>query len=185
LCALLRIGVCVVVALGWAATGIPASAEAVEPLAPPNDTKLSLAEGIPVTFTWRAVGAPPIRVLLVPSSESSPLSRHVAHFEQSLKRSSGPLVRVATLSEADVIVQFTAYRRTVGDKGQTQDWWQGEFKPLKVSLRDTRLGPPVPERFALLVADRVSGDAEAAVELLAKLLSRALGRESPPVDVAV
>jgi hypothetical protein len=257
-CALLRLGMWVAVALGWAAVGIAAGAETVEPLAPPPDTTLPLTEGIPVTFTWRAVadapgyrfqlatertfrkpivdrrvaetstavrdlpsgryywrcsadgttwsttraftlrvGAPdtssvppagvqaPIRVMLVMPSEPDPLSPHVARFKESLKRSRGPLVSAATLSEADVIVQFTSYRRAVDGQGQTQDWWHGEYKVLQPSVRDTRLGPAIPERFALVVIDRISGDAESAVGLLARTLLRALRRESPSIDIAV
>lgn len=162
MCALLRVGV-VLVALGGAAVGVPASDGPA------------------------AVDGQPIRVLLMAPGESGELSRHVARFDESLKRSRGPLVRARTLSQADVIVQLTSYRRAVDEKGQTQDWWEGEWKPLKASTSDAhaRLGPAIPERFALLVIDRVTGDAEAAVELLADVLSRALRREPPSADTAI
>jgi hypothetical protein len=113
-------------------------------------------------------------------TESGRLSRQVAEFDAALGRPDGPLVRARTLDEADAIIQFTGYRRAFDDKGESEDWWAGQFKLLTTPAPRTGFAPAVPEHFKLLVIGRASWYAEPAVELLARTLERALGRESPP-----
>jgi hypothetical protein len=127
-----------------------------------------------------SASAQAIRILLIMPSESGKLSRHVARFDEALAMSRGPLVRAANLAEADAVVEFTEYRRAVDEKGDTEDWWTGQFRLLTPPARDARLAPAVPERFKLLVIGRISRDVEPAIELLGKLLARALGREPRP-----
>jgi hypothetical protein len=121
-----------------------------------------------------------IRVLLVMPAESGRLSRQVAEFDAALGRSGGPLLRARTLDEADAIIQFTGYRRAFDDKGESEDWWEGQFKLLTPPVPRTGFAPAIPEHFKLLVIGRASWYAEPAVELLARTLERALGRESRP-----
>jgi hypothetical protein len=122
----------------------------------------------------------PIRVLLVRPTESGRLSRQVAHFDAALGMPGGPLQRARTLAEADAIVQFTGYRRTLDDKGESENWWEGQYKLLTPPSPRAGYAPAVPEQFMLLVIGRPSWYAEPAVELLADALGRALGRELPP-----
>jgi hypothetical protein len=100
--------------------------------------------------------------------------------DRALASSTGFLIPARTLEEADVILRFTRYRRTVNDKGVTQDWWDGEFRLLTPSAADTELRGEVPNRFSLLVIGRESWEIEPVVDLLARTMARAFGRESRP-----
>ena len=115
-----------------------------------------------------------IRVLLVMPTASGRLARQVSRFEDALRRSTGRLVRADSLADADAVVQFTAYRRTVDDKGASQDWWYGQYRLLKPDRQNAN-GPRSAERFGLVVMDREDWQVEPALELLGVTLARALG----------
>lgn len=124
--------------------------------------------------------APPVHVLLTLPAESGNLARHVARLDRALAASRGFLLRAHSLEEADAVVEFTRYRRTVNDKGVTEDWWYGQFRLLTPPARGARLSQEVASRFALLIIDREPWEIEPVVDLLARTMARALGRESRP-----
>ena len=126
--------------------------------------------------------APPVRILLVIPAESEKLSGQVALLDRALAESRGFLSRAASLDEADAVVQFTRYRRTVDDKGATQDWWDGQLRLLTAPARDVRPHGEVPSRFSLLIIGREPWEMKPVVDLLARTLARALGRESRSED---
>jgi hypothetical protein len=140
---------------------------------------LAAALGLGLLFP-SGTSAQAIRVLLVMPTESGRLSRQVAEFDAALGMPGGPLLRARTLDEADAIVHFTGYRRAIDGKGESEDWWEGQFKLLTPPVPRTGFAPAVPEHFKLLVIGRPSWYAEPAVELLARTLERALGREARP-----
>jgi hypothetical protein len=119
--------------------------------------------------------AQPVRVLLVTPSESGRLSRQVSRFTEELRALRGPLVAARGLSEADAIVRFTKYRRAFDAKGESEDWWEGEYRLLTPPLRDAQLASP-PKPFMLLVIGREEWQVAPALDLLAQTLARALGR---------
>jgi hypothetical protein len=112
--------------------------------------------------------------------ESGKLARQVALLDSALALSRGPLQRATALEEADAVVQFTRYRRTLNDKGVPRDWWEGQFKLLTPPAHDAGVGRRVPERFTLLVIGPESWQVEHVVDLLARTMARALGRELRP-----
>jgi hypothetical protein len=65
--------------------------------------------------------APPVRVLLVMPTGEKVLERQVRRLERGLGESRGFLRLAETLDAADVMVRFGRYRRTLDDKGVTQD----------------------------------------------------------------
>jgi hypothetical protein len=125
-----------------------------------------------------SASAQAIRVLLVVPSEPAKLARQVSRFNETLGESRGPLVSARSLSEADAVVQFTKYRRAFDQKGESEDWWEGEFQLLTPPVRGAQLAAP-PKPFMLLVIGREDWQVGPAVELLARTLARALGREHP------
>ena len=115
-----------------------------------------------------------IRVLLVMPTESGRLGHQVAQLEDALRRSTGRVVRAKSLADADAVVQVTTYRRVVNDKGESQDWWYGQYSLLK-HPRQVAGGQRSAERFVLVVMDREDWQVEPALELLGVTLAKALG----------
>jgi len=115
-----------------------------------------------------------IQVLLVIPTESGKLARQVSRFEDELRRSTGRVVRAHSLADADAVVQFTIYRRSVNDKGVSQDWWYGQYKLLKPP-RQGAGGERSAQRFAFVVSDCEDWQVQPAVGLLGVTLARALG----------
>jgi hypothetical protein len=124
--------------------------------------------------------AVPVRILLIIPSESGRLSKQVALLDRALAESRGFLSRAKSLEEADAVVQFTGYRVTVDDKGVTSDWWEGQYRLLVTPGRDVRLDRGVPNRFKLLIIDQEPWQMRTVVDLLARTLARALGRQARP-----
>jgi hypothetical protein len=122
--------------------------------------------------------APPVRILLIIPADSGKLSKQVALLDRALAESRGFLSRAGSLEEADAVVQFTRYRRTVDDKGVTSDWWDGQYRLLTAPARDVLLHEAVPSRFSLLIIDQEPWQMKSVVDLLARTLARALGREA-------
>ena len=120
-----------------------------------------------------------IRVLLVMPSESGRLGRQVAQLEDALRRSTGRVVRAESLADADAVVQVTTYRRLVNEKGESQDWWYGQYSLLK-RPRHVAGGQRSAERFGLVVMDREDWQVEPALELLGLTLAKALGLAPSP-----
>ena len=142
----------------------PPNAQAGEKLLPPDPS------------------APPVRVLLIVPAESGQLSKQVALLDRALAESRGFLSRAASLDEADAVVQFTRYRQTVDDKGVTSDWWDGQYRLLTAPAREMRPHGEAASRFSLLIIDQESWEMRPVVDLLARTLARALGRQARPEE---
>jgi hypothetical protein len=123
-----------------------------------------------------------VRILLIIPAESGKLGKQVALLDRALAESRGFLSRAGSLEEADAIVQFTRYRRTVDDKGATTDWWDGQYRLLTAPARDARLHEEVPSRFSLLIIDQEPWQMRTVIDLLARTLARALGRLARQAD---
>ena len=65
-----------------------------------------------------ASSAAEIRLRLVVNHDDIAVYDHVRRLERAIKNGSGSLVLVGSLSEAHVLLDFTAYRRSVDDKGE-------------------------------------------------------------------
>jgi len=124
--------------------------------------------------------AQPIRVLLVMPSGSAKLERQVARLERALREPRASVVQARSLAEADVVVQFTAFRHTIDDKGVASNFWEGELQVLSPSARDAGLARDGAKPFAFLVVGRETWEMEPAVALLARTLADALGRGRRP-----
>ena len=124
--------------------------------------------------------APKIRVLLVMPEPSGKLSGRVALFDQALSTYRGRMLRALDLGDAEAIVQFTGYRRTIDANGVPKDWWDGQYQLVSPLARRAKLPRAKPQRFSLLVIGRESWEVEPAVDLLARMLAKALGREARP-----
>ena len=127
-------------------------------------------------FCAPCVSAQSIRVLLITPQEPESLSHQVLRFSEELNRSHGLLVAARNLPDADVVVQFTKYRRAFDHKGESEDWWEGQFQLLTPAPLGAQLASP-PKPLVLLLIGRHEWEIAPAVELLARTLARALGRE--------
>lgn len=90
----------------------------------------------------------------------------MARLNEALLNSSRHVVAAPSLSEADAVVQITEYRHVLNDKGESVDWWHGQFKLLTPAARGAGSAAAAPERFTLLVVGRERREAEAALKLL-------------------
>ncbi len=126
----------------------------------------------PLATTSSAVE--PIRILVVMPGEPGKLAQQVRQFEDALRTSRGPVGRASSLAEADAVVEFTAYRRMVGDKGKPQDWWYGHYILLQAPSQGARSIQGA-KRFTLVVIDREDRQVEPVLELLGTTLGGALG----------
>jgi len=115
-----------------------------------------------------------IRVLLIMPAESGRLGRQVAQLEDALRRSTGRVVRAESLADADAVVQVTTYRRSVNEKGESQDWWYGQYSLLR-RMKEGAGRQRTAEPFALVVMDREDWQVEPALELLGVTLAKAMG----------
>jgi len=119
----------------------------------------------------------PIRVLLIIPRESSELSRQAARLEDAIAELRGPMVPADSLAEADAVVQLTDYRRRLAENGESEGFWNGQFKLLTPPVRRTRIPVPVVERFTLVVIGRDKAEVTGLLEqALARALAKALGR---------
>jgi hypothetical protein len=98
----------------------------------------------------------------------------VSRLNEALARSQTHVVAAPSLQEADAIVEVTGYRRTVGDRGLSLDWWDVDFKLLSPVAGEPALSG---ERTRLLVIGREEWEVEPALDLLSDVLTRALGRQ--------
>jgi hypothetical protein len=124
--------------------------------------------------------APPVRILLTVPAEPGKLARKVASLDRALPTTRGFLRRARTLDEADVVVSFTHYCRTVDAKGVSQDWWEGQFRLLGTFAGEEPPAAKTPRPFSLVVIGRESWEVEAVVDLLARTMAKALGRDARP-----
>jgi hypothetical protein len=120
--------------------------------------------------------APKIRVLLVMPAPSGKLSRRVALFDQALSGYQGRMSRARGLGDAEAIVEFTGYRRTIDANGVSHDLWDGQYQLVTSTARRARLPRAEPQAFSLAVIGHESRELEPAVDLLARMLARV----SPP-----
>lgn len=126
-----------------------------------------------------SASAQSIRVLLVMPAGSDELTRQVGRLNDALLKSGTGIVAAPSLLEADAVVQITGCRRAFDGKGESENWWEGQFKLLTPAAPDARSASTTPERFKLLVIGREDWEVKPALDLLSNTLARALGRELP------
>ena len=119
----------------------------------------------------------PIRVLLVMPKDSAELSQRVSQIDDALLALGGGVVGVTTLAEADVVIQFTDYRRTTSGDGQVVDYWNGQLKLLSPSSEDLEPLAPLTNGFMLVQIGREQAEPAGIVVALAQMLLKQLGRE--------
>jgi hypothetical protein len=113
-----------------------------------------------------------IRVLLLaPKSSGVALRVRVDKLEEAITQARGQLRLVDSLSDAEVIVEFTDYARVQGSGGEMECHWTGQFKALVPK------DPRATERFVLLLRGAKAADVNQATPTLANVLARALGRQ--------
>jgi hypothetical protein len=128
-----------------------------------------------------ASSAGEIRLRLVVDHDDLAVYDHVRKLERAIKNGSGSLVLVGSLRDAHVLLDFTAYRRSVDDKGEPLRHWYGQAKLLKRPDGMTVSGP-LPERFVLLaIGDDGKDEGERAAQLLEQMLSKTLRPMARPV----
>jgi hypothetical protein len=115
-----------------------------------------------------------IRILFVSSRDAGPVDAQIRKLERAIGEGQGPLAVAESLSEAHVVVQFTEYRRSIGDKGEPLFHWVAQAKLLKWPEEMTFSGTPLPERFELLVIGEDGGEELRALKLLELMLSKTL-----------
>jgi hypothetical protein len=120
------------------------------------------------------LSADEIRILFVVSRDAGMVDAHVRKLEQAIADRPGPLVVASSLSEAHVVVQFTGYRRSIGEKGEPLSHWIGQAKLLKQPGAMTVSQTPLPEQFELLVIGEDGREEDHALESLALMLSKTL-----------
>jgi hypothetical protein len=130
--------------------------------------------GFAVLASALVSAAEPIRVVLVMPKGSQTLARQVSRFDDALRRSTGRIAWAGSLVDADAVVQFTNYRRTVNHEGKSADWWYGQYKLLSPPPQQESASRPSVEPFIFVVGDAEDWHVEPAVNLLAEHLARAL-----------
>jgi len=121
----------------------------------------------------RVVSADEIRILFVVSRDAG-VDAQVRQLERAIEESRGPLAIAESLIEAHVVVQFTEYRRSTGEKGEPLSHWVGEAKLLKQPEEMTVSATPLPERFELLVIAEDGREQQRAFKALELMLSKTL-----------
>lgn len=126
-------------------------------------------------------GAEEIRVFLAASRDEG-VQAQVSKLERAIRESGGLLVMTESLSAAHVVVQFTEYRRSIGDKGKPLFRWAGQAKLLRQPEHMAVSATPLPERFELLLIGDDGIEEARALESLERMLSRTLRPlPTPPV----
>jgi hypothetical protein len=133
-----------------------------------------------------AVSADEIRILFVVPRDAAVVDSQVRKLEQAIAGSQGPLTVALSLSEAHVVVQFTEYRRSIGEKGEPLFHWVGQAKLLEQPKEMTVSATPLPERFELLVIGEDGREQQRALKSLELMLSKTLRpRARKPVKEAI
>jgi len=121
-----------------------------------------------------AVSADEIRILFVLPRDAGVLDIQVRKLERAIEESQGPLAVARSLSEAHVVVQFTGYRLSIGQKGEHLFHWVGQAKLIGQPEEMTVSATPLPERFMLLVSGEDGRGELRAMKSLERILSKTL-----------
>ena len=119
------------------------------------------------------VSADEIRILFVASRDAG-VDTQVTKLERAVGESQGLLAVVERLVEAHVVVQFTEYRRSIGEKAEPLFHWVCQAKLLKLPEERTVSATPLPERFELLVIGEDGSEQQRALKSLELMLSKTL-----------
>jgi len=131
------------------------------------------------------VSADEIRILFVASGDFE-VAAQVRRLERAIRESQGPVAVAESLSEAHVVIQFTEYRRSIGEKGEPLFHWVGHAKLLRQPEGMTVSAVPLPEQFDLLVSGEDGRKPQRALMLLERMLSNTLRpRARKPVKEAI
>jgi hypothetical protein len=147
---------------------------------------IALASHRPLWVVAQEAGAHDIQLLLLrPHAKSDRVQAQLEDFARAIIASGGPLTIVEQLDEADVVVQFTDYRRKLTKDGKPQQRWSGTLKVVEPPQARSRR-PPVPEHFSIVVTGPDAWGQRKAVTTFRGVLAKALGREQPrepPEDI--
>ena len=119
------------------------------------------------------VSADPIRVLFVVPRDAE-LKVQVSKLERAIAEHPGALALAQSLREAHVVVQFTDFRRSTGDKGEPAFHWIGQAKLLRQPEERTVSSTSLPEEFELVVIGEDGRGERRALELLETMLNKTL-----------
>jgi hypothetical protein len=131
------------------------------------------------------VSADEIRILFVAAHDIG-VEAQVRKLERAIGQGRGTLALAESLAEAHVVVQFTEYRRSIGEKGEPLFHWVGQAKLLKPPKEMTVSATPLPERFELLVIGEDGREELRALKSLELMLSKTLRpRDRKPAKEAI
>ena len=133
-----------------------------------------LAVMVMVLVSPAVVSADEIRILFVLPRDAGVVDIQVRKLERAIGESQGPLAVAQSLSEAHVVVQFTEYRRSIGQKGEPLFHWVGQAKLLEQPKEMTVSATPLPERFELLIIGEDGRGELRAMKSLERMLSKTL-----------
>jgi hypothetical protein len=122
-----------------------------------------------------------IGILLVPARDAA-LQVKVWKLEQATRDSHRQLAVAETLADAHVIIQFTDYRRSTGEKGVPLFHWVGQARLLRQPEAMTISATPLPERFEFLVIGEDGSESQRALKSLELMLSKTLRPRRPRVE---
>ncbi len=122
-----------------------------------------------------------ISILLVPARDAA-LQVKVWKLEQAIRDSHRKLAVAETLADAHVIIQFTDYRRSTGEKGVPLFHWVGQARLLRQPEAMTISATPLPERFEFLVIGEDGSESQRALKSLELMLSKTLRPRRPRVE---
>ena len=131
--------------------------------------------------TSSMVRAADVSILLVPPRDAG-LQAKIWKLEEAIRDSHRELALAETLADAHVIIQFTDYRRSTGEKGVPLFHWIGQAKLLRQPEAMTISTTPLPERFELLVIGDDASESQQALKSLELMLSKTLRPRRPRVD---
>ena len=120
------------------------------------------------------VSADEIRILFVSSRDAGPMDAQVRKLERAIGEGRGTLALAESLGEAHVVVQFTEYRRSIGEKGEPLFHWLRQAKLLKPPKEMTVSATPLPEQFELLVIGEEGREELRALKSLELMMSKTL-----------
>jgi hypothetical protein len=120
------------------------------------------------------VSADAIRILFVLPRDAGVLDIQVRRLERAIEESRGPLAVAQSLSDAHVVVEFTEYRLSIGNKGEHLFHWVGQAKLIGQPEEMTVSATPLPERFTLLIIGEDGRGELRAMKSLERILTKTL-----------
>ncbi len=141
-------------------------------------TAMALATMVLAHLAPAPSSAEDIRVLLLVPRDLPEVAAHVARLERAISESESSLVVVTELAAADVIVEFTGYRRGTTERSEPAASWYGHHLVVTSATEAAGAAVNEPQPFALLATGPEDDLVTHAVTALEMVLAKALGREA-------